>query len=164
MNDPLIKLYAGLTDEERGKLAYTYLLQGNELERKRIESVMPNQNFIGLPDGYRHTIINLTNLMMSYAIVYWQQVAQCVTLMAGAMALIHDIDPKAYLPMIERFEAAEAALLAIEKAFDTVCLEHGLDAGAMRYMACKQYYTIAMPELKPDDTCLAGYREIFAST
>jgi hypothetical protein len=164
MTDPLIKLYAGLTDQERGKMAYTYLIQGNDLEMQRIVSAMPNQNFIGLPDGYRRMVVDLSNLTMIYAIAYWQQVARCVTMMAGTMGQLQDEDPEAYKPMIECFKAEEAALMSIEQAFDDVCLEHGLDAGAMRTMAGKQFYTIATPDLKTDDACLAGYLEIFAST
>lgn len=164
MTDPLIKLYEGLTDQERGKMAYTYLAQGNELEQKRIASVMPEQHFVGLPDGYRRMFINLNNLTMMYSIAYWQQVAQCLAMAAGTMEKLHDNDPEAYKPMVKRFDADEAALLAIEQAFDDVCLEHGLDAGVMRFMAGNQFYQATMPDLKPDDVCLAGYREIFAST
>lgn len=164
MTDPLIKLYAGLTDEERGKMAYAYLMKGDDLERKRIESTMPDEHFIGLPDGYRRMFINLTNLIQSYAVAYWQQVAQCATMMAGVMVQLRDDDPEAYLPMKQRYQAAEAALLAVEQAFNDVCLEHGLDHDLMRGMAGKRFYTVATPDLKPDDTCLTGYREIFAST
>lgn len=162
MTDPLTKLYAGLTDQERGKMAYTYLTQGNELEQKRIASVMPEQNFVGLPDGYRRMFINLNNLTMIYAIAYWKQVALCQAFMGGTMTLIHDDDPEAYLPMKIRFEAAEGVLLAIETAFDDVCLEHGLNRDVMRYMAGNQFYQVAHPDLTPDAVCLAGYRDIFA--
>ncbi len=164
MTDPLIKLYAELTDQERGKLAYTYLTQGNELELKRIESTMPEQCFVGLPLAYRRMHVDLTHLTLIYAVAYWKQVALCQAYMSGSMAQIRYDDPEAYKPMAQRFEAAERRLLAIEQGFDDVCAEHGLDAAVMRFMAGAQFYTIAMPDLKPDDVCLAGYREIFAST
>ncbi len=163
MTDPLIKLYAGLTDTERGKIAYAYLLQGNDLERMRIESTMPEQYFVGLPMAYRRMYVDLTNLTLIYAVAYWQQVAQCATIMAGTMAKLQDDDREAYKPLMGRYEAAEAALLAIEQAFDDVCVTHGLDRDLMRSMAGKRFYTVASPDLKPDDACLAGYREIFVS-
>lgn len=164
MTDTLTKLYAGLSDEERGKLAYAYMVQGNDLEMKRIASTMPEQYFVGLPYGYRRMFHSLTNLMMSYAVAYWQQVSKCQAFMSATMSLIHDDDPKAYLPMKQRLQAAETVLLAIEQAFDDVCLDHGLDRDLMRGMAGHRFYEAAMPALKPDDACLAGYREIFAST
>ena len=164
MTDPLIKLYAGLTDKERGKMAYAYLLQGNDLELKRIESVMPEQYFIGLPTAYRRMHVDLTNLMMGYAVAYWQQVSICQAHMSALMVLMHDADPEAYKPMMDRFKAAEAVLLAIEQAFDEVCAEHGLDAELMRGRAGKRFYTVATRGLEPDAVCLTGYRELFAST
>ncbi len=87
-----------LTDIERGKLAYTYLTQGNELEQKRIASVMPQEHFVVLSDGYRRMFINLNNLTMLYAVAYWQQVSRCHALMAGAIAQIRDDEPEAYKP------------------------------------------------------------------
>lgn len=164
MTDPMMKLYAGLTDTERAKLAFSYLAKDNDLERARIASVMPEQYFVGLPDGYRRMAINLSNLTLMYAVAYWQSVAQCLVLLAGVQAIFSDPDPEAYERTVKSFEAAEAALLAIEAAFDSVCTEHGLDAAVMRGMAGKRFYTIATPGIKPDDVCLAGYREIFAST
>ena len=164
MTDPLIKLYAGLTDAERGKMAYAYLLRGNDLERKRIETTLPEQYFIGLPTAYRRMYVVLANLTLIYAVAYWQQVAQCQAFMASAMALLHDDDPEAYLPMVERLKAAEAVLLAIDHAFDDVCTDHGLDNVLMRGMAGKRFYIVATPDLEPNAECLTGYREIFAST
>lgn len=163
MTDQVTKLYAGLTDKERATMAYTYLTKGNELERARIASVMPQEHFVGLPDGYRRIFINLNNLTMMYSIAYWQQVAQCLALLAGVQAILSDPDPEAYERTVKRFQAAEAALLAIEAAFDSVCTEHGLNAAVMRGMAGKRFYTIATPDLKASGDCLAGYREIFAS-
>ena len=165
MTDPLIKLYAGLTDRERAVMSFRYLTQGDngDLERKRIESVMPEQYFVGLPLEFRRTEYNLHGLAHLYAIVYWKQVARCLGLMAGVHAMFSDPDPKAYLPIKKRFEAAEAALLAIEQAFDDTCLEHGLDKDVMRFMAGTRFYTVSVPGMKPDDVCLKGYREIFAS-
>lgn len=163
MTDQLIKLYAGLTDAERGKMAYAYLLHGNDLERKRIESTLPEQYFIGLPWGYRRVQTDLTHLTLLYAVAYWRQVSQCQAFMASAMALLHDDDPEAHLPMVERLKAAEAVLLAIDHAFDDVCSEHGLDRDLMRGMAGKRFYTVATPDLQPDDACLSGYREVFSS-
>jgi hypothetical protein len=164
MTDPLIKLYAGLTDQERGKMAFTYLAQGNHLELERIASTMSMEHFVGLPDGYRRMHLNLNNLTMMYAIAYWGQVAQCLVMAAGTMAHLSDPDPEAYKPIKQHFQAAEAALLAIEQSFDDVCLENCLDSAAMRFMAGGQYYEVATPDLKPDDVCLAGYREVFTST
>ena len=165
MTDPLIKLYAGLTDRERAVMSFRYLMQGDngDLERKRIESVMPEQYFVGLPLEFRRTEYNLQGLAHLYAITYWKQVAQCLTFAAGTSAMLYDPDPEAYKPVMQRFEDAEAALLAIEQAFDDTCLEHGLDAAVMRSMAGKKFYTVSMPDLKPDDVCLTGYREIFAA-
>lgn len=164
MTDSLIKLYAGLTDTERGKMAYAYLLQGNDLERKRIESTMPEQPFVGLPMAYRRMHVDLTNLTLNYAVAYWQQVALCQAFMSGLMTRLHDDDPEAYKPLLTRFKAAEAVLLAIEQAFDSVCAEHGLDRDLMRGMAGKRFYECASSDLEPDDAYLVGYREIFAST
>ena len=161
MNDPLTKLYAGLTDKERGKLAFTYRTQHNDLETARIESAMSQQYFTGLPLEYRRMTASLQNLALMYSVAYWQQVALCLCYFSGVQALIHDDDPEACKPMMERLKSAEESLMALEQAFEDVCLEHGLDAGAMRYMAGRQFYTIATPDLEPDDTCLAGYREIF---
>ena len=163
MTDPLIKLYAGLTDAERGKMAYAYLLHGNDLERKRIESTLPEQYFIGLPWGYRRVQTDLTHLTLLYAVASWQQVSRCQAFMAAAMALLDDDDPESYLPMVERLKAAEGVLLAIEQAFDSVCAEHGLDNVLMRVMAGKRFYTVASLDIEPNAECLTGYREIFAS-
>jgi hypothetical protein len=163
MTDPLIKLYAGLTDTERGKMAYAYLLQGNELELMRIESTMPEQYFVGLPMAYRRMHVDLTNLTLIYAVADWQQGALCQALMSAVMALLQDDDPEAYKPLAMRFKAAEAVLLAIEQAFDSVCAEHGLNCDLMRGMAGKRFYECASSDLQPDDDSMVGYREIFAS-
>lgn len=163
-DDSITKMYAGLTDQERGKLGFTYLTQGNTLEQKRIASVMTDQYFVGLPDGYRRMFINLNNLSMTYAIAYWNQVAITLASMGGATAMLHRADDaEQWKPMIECFEAAEARLLGIETAFDDVCQAHGLDRDVMRFSACKQFYTIATPDLMPDDVYMEGMREVFAS-
>src|SRR5487761_2461371 len=159
MTDPLIKLYAGLTDEERGKMGYAYLMQKNYLEVKRIESTMPEQYFVGLPLAYRRMHVDLSNLTLIYAIAYWRQVALCQSFLAGAMAQIRDDDPGAYKPMAQRFEAAESVLLAIEQAFDDVCLEHGLDAAVMRTLSGGRFYEVAN-DIQPDDAYLKSAREI----
>ena len=163
MIDQMAKMYEGLTDQERGKLAYAYLLQGNSLERMRIESTMQEQYFLGLPTDYRRVFIDLTNLTMSYAVAYWQQVAHCQAYMSAARVLLQDDDPEAYKPMMERFKAGEAALLAIEQAFDDVCAEHGLNAELMRQRKGHQFYAVASPDVKADAQVIADYREVFAS-
>ena len=165
MNDPMMKLYEKLTDEERGKLAFTYLLKGDTTERERIESTMTREYFIAFPDGYRRAFININNLRMVYAVAYWRQVAQCQAYLSGTMALIHEDlkhpdEAATYPPMLARFEAAEAALMAIDEAFNDVCDEHGLDAELLQIGG--RFYTIATSDTKPDEDCLAGYREIFA--
>ena len=161
MNDSLTKLYAGLTDKEKAVIAFTYRAQRNDLETARIESAMAEQSFIGLPYGYRRMTGNLQDLALVYATEYWRHVALCQAMMAGTMALIRDDDPEAYKPVAQRFKAAESALLAIEQAFDDVCLEHGLDQATMRTISGERFYEIAN-DVKPNDVCLAGYRDIFA--
>ena len=163
MTDPLIKLYAGLTDKERGKLAYAYSMKGNDLETARITSTMTDQRFIGLPYEYRRMIGNLQSLTFIYSMAYWQQVARCLAMLAALQAKLHDPDDhKAYLPIKAQFQAAEAVLLAVDQAFNDVCLEHGLDGELIRGMVGTRFYEIATPDLKPDDVCLTGYRETFA--
>ena len=165
MTDPLIKLYAGLTDSERAVMSFRYLTQGDngDLERKRIESVMPEQYFVGLPLEFRRTEYNLHGLAMIYAIAYWKQVAQCLVLMTRTQALFIDPDPEAYKPVMQRWEAAERRLLAIEEAFDDTCLEHDLDKDVMRFMAGTQFYNLAMPGMKPDDVYMKSIRDIFTA-
>ena len=90
MNDPLTKLYAGLTDTERAVIAFTYRAGHNDLEVARIESAMTEQTFIGLPYGYRRMTGNLQSLALLYCIEHWRRVALCFTMLAGTMALIHD--------------------------------------------------------------------------
>ena len=161
MNDPLTKLYAGLTDEERAVLAFTYRAGHNDLEVARIESAMIDQTFSGAPYEYRRMTAGMYDMALLYAVEYWKQVALCLTMQAGTMALIHDPDPEAYLPLRKAFETAEGVLLAVEQAFADVCLEHRLDIAAMQFVSGKRFYEIATPDLKPDDACVAGYREVF---
>ena len=96
MNDPLIKLYAGLNDKERAVLAFTYRAGHNDLEVARIESAMAEQSFIGLPYGYRRMTSKLQGLALLYGVEHWRRVALCLTMQAGIMALIHVEDPTAY--------------------------------------------------------------------
>lgn len=163
MTDPMIKLYAGLTHSELAVLNFGYLMKGDDgdLERKRIESVMTDEYFVGLPMEFRRIEYNLKGLAMIYAVTYWRQVALCQALMGGAMAKLRSDDPEAYQPMAQRSNAAEAALLAIEHAFDDVCLEHGLDPSTMRTLSGKRFYEVAN-NIQPDESCLSSYREIFA--
>ena len=165
MNDPMLKIYAKLTDDERGKLAFAYLLKGDTAERERIESTMVREYFIAFPNGYRRAFININNLRMAYAVAYWRQVAECQAYMSGTMALIqedlkHPDEAATYPPMHARFEAAESALMAIDEAFNDVCDEHGLDPELLQIGG--RFYTIATPDTEPNEDCLAGYRQIFA--
>ena len=160
MNDPLTKLYAGLTDKEKAVIAFTYRTQHNHLEVARIESAMAEQTFIGLPYGYRRMTSKLQGLALLYGIEHWRRVALCLTMQAGTMALIHDEDPTAYLPLKKSFEGAEEALKALEAAFDTVCLEHGLDSGQVRAMTGRQFYQV-LPDTVPNAEDLKFLREAF---
>lgn len=161
--DPITKLYTGLTDKERAALAFTYRTQHNAIEQDRIEAAMPTQYFIGLPLEYRIWTYNLQNLAMLYAIGYWRHVALAQATMGGATAMLHQTDdPAQWQPMIKRFEEAEAKLLSLEAAFDDVCVEHGLDTGTMRYIAGKQFYQVAHSDLMPDDAYREGMRVLFA--
>lgn len=163
MTDPLVKLYAGLTDKERAVLAYSYIAKQNDIEHRRIESTMQMQNFVGLPLEYRREIDNLNYLALLYAMEYWKQVALAQLFFIGTHALLQSEDPEAYRPMVERFEREEGRLLSLEQAFDAVCTEHGFDAATMRTLSGTRFYQIATPDLKASGDCLAGYREIFAS-
>ena len=162
--DPITKLYTGLTDKERAALAFTYRAQHNAIEQGRIEAVMPMQYFTGLPLEYRSWTYNLQSLAMLYAIEYWRHVARAQATMGGASATLHQTDdPAQWQPMIKHFEEAEVKLLSLEAAFDDVCVEHGLDTGAMRYMAGNQFYQVAHPDLIPDAEFMAEIRETFVS-
>ena len=160
MNDPLIKLYAGLNDKERAVLAFTYRAGHNDLEVARIESAMAEQSFIGLPYGYRRTTCNLQSLALLYGIEHWRRVALCQAMLAGTMALIHDEDQTAYLPLKKAFEGAEEALKALEVALDDVCLSHGLDSVQVRAMTGRQFYQV-LPDTLPNAEDLKGLRETF---
>ena len=149
MTDPMIKLYAGLTDKEKAVLAFTYRAQHNYLEVARIESAMAEQSFIGLPYDYRLLTCNLQSLALQYGVEHWRRVALCQAMMAGMMALIHDEDPTAYLPLKKSFECAEEALKALEAALDAVCLSHGLDSGQVRALTGRQFYQV-LPDTLPD--------------
>ena len=160
MNDPLIKLYAGLNDKERAVLAFTYRTQRNKLEVARIESAMAEQSFIGLPYAYRRVTCNLQSLALLYGIEHWRRVALCLTMQAGTMALIHDEDPTAYLPLKKSFECAEEALKALEVALDAICLSHGLDGGQVRAMTGRQFYQV-LPDTLPNEEDLKFLSEAF---
>jgi hypothetical protein len=162
MIDKMDKVYGVLTDQERGKLAYACLVKGNELEQLRIAGTMQDQYFIGLPDGYRRMFIELSKVSMIYSIAYWRNVAGASTYLAGAMGLIQDPQGD-YQHVHQLFIEAEVHILSLEQAFDEVCEAHGLDREVMRHMAGRQFYTVATPDLKPDDHVTAGYREMFES-
>lgn len=163
MTDPVTKLYEGLTDRERGNLAFQYSLKNDILEKLRIESTMPEQNFIGLPIGYRRQISDMGSLSLLYAVEYWRRVSLCLALMGGVGTLLQDPDPEAYKPIMERFEAAEAILMALDGAYTEVCLDHGLDPDLMRFMAGHRFYAVATPDLIPDEKAWGEYRVIFNS-
>ena len=160
MNDPLTKLYAGLTDKERAVIAFTYRAGHNDLETARIESAMSQQYFTGLPREYRRMTASLQSLALLYGIEHWRRVALCLTMMAGTMAVIHDEDPTAYLPLKKSFECAEEALKALEVALDDVCLSHGLDSVQVRAMTGRQFYEV-LPDTLPNEEDLKGLREAF---
>lgn len=161
-NDPITKLYIGLTDKERAALAFSYAMQQNEVERRRIESVMPMQQFTGLPFEYRCWIYNLQNIAMLYAIEHWRLVAHIQTCAAGAMVMLKSDDEKEWRPVVERHAQLEAELLSLETALDAVCTTHGLDPDTMRRMAGTTYYEISRPGLTPDADFLAGVRASFS--
>jgi len=160
--DPIAKLYSGLTDKERAALAFNYAMQHNEVELCRIRSVMPMQHFTGLPSDYRHGLYNLQNLAMLYAIEYWRLVAHIQTAAAGAMVMLKSDDEKEWRPVVERHVQLEAKLLSLETALDAVCTTHGLDPDTMRRMAGTTYYEISRPDLTPDADFLVGVRASFS--
>lgn len=143
-------------------LAFNYITKQNDIEPRRIESTMTMQNFVGLPLEYRRQKSNLNYLALFYAMAHWQQVAQCLAMMCGTMALLRDDDPEAYQPMAERFEREEARLMSLEQVFDEACKAHGLDHDVMRFMAGSRFYEIATPGLTPDEDYQSKMREIFA--
>ncbi len=161
-NDPITKLYIGLTDKERAALAFNYAMQHNEVELCRIRSAMPMQHFTGLPSEYRQGLYNLQNLAMLYAIEYWRLVAHIQTEAAGAMVKLQSNDPDEWRPIVQQHKKREAELSSLEMAFENICQEHGLDLCTMRFMAGRQYYQVANPDLAQDADYLAGMREIFA--
>lgn len=163
MSDQITKMYQGLTDTERGKLAYHYLIERNDLERARIESTMTEQHFIGLPASYRRTLMDLVGLSMFYAVVYWNQVAICQAHLAATAALLRQEDDAACIASFKNFESAEGALLAIEHAFDEVCEEHGLNLTSMRFVAGNGFYQVATPNLECDQGHKQAMRELFAN-
>ena len=104
---------------------------------------------------------NLQSLALLYCIEHWRRVALCQALLAGTMALIHDEDPTACLPLRKSFEGAEGALKALEVALDDGCLNHGLDSGQVRAMTGRQFYQV-LPDTVPNEEDLKFLSEMFA--
>jgi hypothetical protein len=158
-------MYAGLTDLERGKLAFGYSIKKDALEVARITSTMSDQHyFIGLPHDYRRMVGDLIHLSLFYGVEYWRKVAFCLSLMGGgsAMARSPDFTDEEFIRVTECFRKAEGDLLALEQAFDEVCAGHGLDSALMRDMAGERFYVMS-EEATPCAVSLAGYREAFAN-
>lgn len=149
-DDTITKLYAGLTDRERAALAFNYLTQENDMERKRIESAMPEQHFVGLPLEYRRTFSGILDIASLYGIEYWHLYSRSLE----ATVAMHIFEESNIMDkansMHESQKIWKSRLLALDCALLAVCEAQGINADAVRRMAgSKQIFPIRT-DIKPN--------------
>lgn len=173
--DPITKLYSGLTDRERAALAFDYITQGNEVEQSRIEGAMSMQHFTGFPLEYRRAMDGIHMVAMLYAIEHWRNVAMVNVYLAGAIAMSADsiaatqsLDNEAILQcaaykewraIVDALKSHETMLRSIEAAIDGICADHGISPAALRKIAGTRVYCPVWPDLKPYATAVENLRE-----
>ncbi|MBI2066832.1 MAG: hypothetical protein HYT77_02300 [Deltaproteobacteria bacterium] len=152
--DRVAKLYGDLTNKERAALYFRYICDRNELEMDRVESSVPWKNYCCIDFQYSDWRDSFFHMALVWALDCWR----LRTRQWAAFALIHLLmqsgeRDQAHEVMAEH-KRLEARLLAMDRALEVTCAEHGLEAEAVRRLTGTPTFDPLFPELDPD----SGYQ------
>jgi hypothetical protein len=133
--DRVTKMYDKLTNKERAVLAFRYMLDMNETEIERIEATVPHHTYRGMDLEYQSWRHVLVSLAFMWAIEYWQFYVRKVAAIAAALRIAGRGEPEEEEARFDMVAHWSARLVALDRALDAVCEEHGFDAECIRKLA-----------------------------
>jgi hypothetical protein len=160
------KLYRDLANKEKANLAFVYRTESNEAEFRRIYASVPRAIFEGPSPEYSDWYNSIFAMASWWAIQHWKAHSN----MGAASLAIHvflnidndEPDSKDAKEMARNSLDAsirwESKVLALDRALDAICKEHGIDAQAVRRMAQTDRYDKALSFVKSNDNY---EREVF---
>jgi hypothetical protein len=127
----------------------------DELEIERVKSAVSWKSYDCIDFDYREWVDGFIHMASYWAIQHWQLCSRQM----GTLALLHlllkrEKEDQAEEAMIQ-LKLFESRLLALDRALEAVCEEHGLDIQAARNLAGTQPFDPMLPDLTPD----AAYQE-----
>jgi len=166
----MARAYEGLTMPERVALAFHFHAHDNELEVLRLRDAIP-KSCMGRPmQALAYGIERWRSIAAFFAINHWRlRTLVNEARLASHMALNHP-DPKkvprdAPFVLVQHALEVEAKVIALDRALDTVCAEHGVDPADIRHVSATQPYCSLVPKLDPDvafeQEMAAAMRETF---
>jgi hypothetical protein len=134
-------LYAALTTKERARLAFLCASHGDTTEVDRISAGVEQVRYRGPDIEYLRWLVAFHDLAQRWAIEHWRLQSRASVAVGGANVYVSD---KALGPatlFLDIHEQMEERLVALDRALDAVCAEHGIDADAIRSLAETQRFS-----------------------
>jgi len=162
--DRITKMYDHLTNKERAMLAFRYMTEMNEVELDRIEATVPRHTYQCLDLDYQSWLGLLFHFASAWAIDYWQTYVKKVAATAVALDLsrrggeLEQVEAS-----FEKLGEWEAQLVALDRALEAVCAEHGFDADSVRRWAGVGTFAPPHGNTEPDARLQAEMNEILST-
>lgn len=160
--DRITKLYEGLTNKERAALAFCCLTENNKVELDRITARVPRATYVCLDLEYRTWIETFYHLARLWAIEHWQIYARKLAEIALAQHHLKRgelAETESYLQLVEY---RERQLLALDRAMEAVCQEHGFDMDSVRRIAGTAPFVPVHANTAPDAEFQADIERSFS--
>jgi hypothetical protein len=151
MSKPQIaKLYDGLTDQERARLAFHFLAHDNEAEVDRIVATVPREVFRVPAAGFMDYFDGCRWMAVLWSVNHWIARQRVSVATAGVLVGFARKDHDIIDEMSERVRAWESSLVALDDALDAVCKDHDIDPADIRRLTDAEPYFSIRPSAKPD--------------
>lgn len=148
--DKVSKLYDVLTNKEKASLVFRYTADKNDLEIDRIETSVPWKNYDCIDFNYRRWRNGFIHMACFWSIAHWQLRARQMSAFGNVVVYKHKRSHKEADDAVLEALQVEACLLALDRALESTCKEHGLDVGTVRRFASTDVYKPVYPDVEPD--------------
>jgi hypothetical protein len=160
----MARAYEGLTMPQRIALAFHHLADDNELEVLRLRDTIPRQSFGSPMRTLEHGIERWRAIAAYFGVMHWRLRSLCnEARFAAHVAMNPDlpkVPPDAPYDLLMRAAAIEAQIMALDRALDMVCAEHGLDPADIRKVNAITHHRPLMPSCLPDTAFVNEQLEI----
>jgi len=150
MTDGITKLYGNLSNKELAALTFHHLTDANEIELRRIESVVPFKTYRCRDLEYRDRLDGIFNVAALYSIEHWRIYA--CSLEALVASHVNAGDSQKEQQTLDAMESWQSRLLALDAALKSVCIEHGISEEAIRRLAGAEEIAPVRPRLRADES------------